>query len=421
MKYRGLLLLLFFPTIVSFGQIRDYNQPLQKKDALHVYFKVDPDDIPMDYVRTEIPLIDYVRDPGDADVYVILTSQDSGNKGTEYNFFLIGQNAFEGRSDTVTFTSTPDDTQARTLENLVAILKKGLLPYFMETTLMDRVEIQFSSDTGSNVRNDPWKNWVISLYAGGSMRGEKTSQYTNLWGGFSVKKVTKDWKFDLVTDFGHAVNRFDLETGEIISKNSAKLGDALVAWSLNEHWSAGAQLFLGSRTFDNYRIKTSVFPGIEYDIFPYSESARRQIRIMYCAGFAGHIYNDTTIYYKTREFLWGHRLDVAAEMIQEWGSLSVYMGWKNYLHDWSKNNVSFQGKMDLRITKGLKITLSSGVSIIHNQLSLAKEGASTAEILLRQVELETQYSYTTDITLNYTFGSIYQGAVNPRFDNLSRW
>jgi hypothetical protein len=59
--------------------------------------------------------------------------------------------------------------------------------------------------------------------------------------------------------------------------------------------------------------------------------------------------------------------------------------------------------------------------MIHNQLSLPAAGASTEDILLRQKELETQYSYFTNITLSYTFGSIYNNVVNPRFDDLNRW
>ena len=69
----------------------------------------------------------------------------------------------------------------------------------------------------------------------------------------------------------------------------------------------------------------------------------------------------------------------------------------------------------------LRVRFSAGVSLIHNQLSLVKVGATTEEILLRQVELETQYSYHFNVSLIYTFGSIYDRIVNPRFDDLSRW
>jgi hypothetical protein len=130
---------------------------------------------------------------------------------------------------------------------------------------------------------------VFSLYAGGNIRGERTSNYSNLWGGFSVEKVTKEWKFELETDFGNTVEKFDLDEGKITSRNNVKIGDALLVKSLSEHWSVGGQFFLGSISFSNFKLKSSVFPGIEYNIFPYSESARKQIRFMYSAGMCGHI------------------------------------------------------------------------------------------------------------------------------------
>jgi len=54
-------------------------------------------------------------------------------------------------------------------------------------------------------------------------------------------------------------------------------------------------------------------------------------------------------------------------------------------------------------------------STIHDQLGLVKGGVSAEEVLLRRRELETQYSYYASIGFSYTFGSIYNNVVNPRF------
>jgi hypothetical protein len=43
--------------------------------------------------------------------------------------------------------------------------------------------------------------------------------------------------------------------------------------------------------------------------------------------------------------------------------------------------------------------------------------ASTQEVLLRRKELATQYRYFTFFGFTYTFGSIYNNVVNPRFGN----
>ena len=54
-------------------------------------------------------------------------------------------------------------------------------------------------------------------------------------------------------------------------------------------------------------------------------------------------------------------------------------------------------------------------SWIHDQLYLRKGSATTTSVLLRQQALKTSYSYYGNVGLNYTFGSIFNNIVNPRF------
>jgi hypothetical protein len=89
--------------------------------------------------------------------------------------------------------------------------------------------------------------------------------------------------------------------------------------------------------------------------------------------------------------------------------------YQNYLHDWSKNMISLGGNLSLRLAKGLNFHLSGGGSIIHNQLSLPKRGASLEEVLLRRRQIATSFTVYSYFGLSYTFGSIYNNAVNPRF------
>ncbi len=390
-------------------------------EALKVYITFDDDDFSTDFLKKEIPVIMHVRDQVDADVYILATSQKTGAGGYEYSFFLTGQYGFTGMVDTVKYISSPDDTLDKTREGQIAMLKMGLMRYIIRTPLSENVEISFTDHVREVRSEDPWNYWIIRLFLGGTLRGEKTTKYSNLWGGFNAGKVTEEWKIELSADMGNTVEKFALDSGELVSKNRVLISDMLAVKSIGEHWSLGVKAHIGSFTYSNYRLKYFLFPGIEYDIFPYSESTRKQVRILYSAGYIYHNYRDTTIYNQMSEHLWGHRLDIAAEVVQKWGSLEATLGWKNYLHDWSKNNLAFKGSMNLRVARGLQLRFSAGASMIHNQLSLPKGGASTEDILLRQKELATQYSYFTDITIFYTFGSIYNDIVNPRFDDLNRW
>jgi hypothetical protein len=126
-------------------------------------------------------------------------------------------------------------------------------------------------------------------------------------------------------------------------------------------------------------------------------------------------YTDSTIYNKMREGLWSHSISASYEVVQKWGNINLSVGYSNYLHDWSKNNLSVTGYLELRIAKGLSITLVGSAAAIHDQLSLVKKDIPVDEILLQQRRLATQYEYFTSFGFTYTFGSIYNNVVNPRF------
>ena len=89
----------------------------------------------------------------------------------------------------------------------------------------------------------------------------------------------------------------------------------------------------------------------------------------------------------------------------------------NYFHDFSKHMISSDLFARIRVFKGLSVTLNLEAARINDQLSLRKGELSEAERLLRLKEQATGYQFETGIGLSYTFGSIYNNIVNPRFGN----
>jgi len=65
--------------------------------------------------------------------------------------------------------------------------------------------------------------------------------------------------------------------------------------------------------------------------------------------------------------------------------------------------------------KGLSVQMRGSAALIHDQLYLPKGDLSTEDILLELSELQTEYSIDGGIGFVYTFGSIYNNIVNPRF------
>ena len=83
--------------------------------------------------------------------------------------------------------------------------------------------------------------------------------------------------------------------------------------------------------------------------------------------------------------------------------------------DTSKNRVSVYGNMSVRLFKGFNVNGSVGYSRIRDQLFLEKSEASPEEILLRLRQLQTGYSFNASIGVSWSFGSLANSTVNPRF------
>jgi len=382
-----------------------------RKDALNVFMEAS------DYVRKEIPYVNYVRDIKDAGLYIISTTQMTGSGGREFTYFFIGHNENQGMRDTLKFTSSPDETSELIRENEVRTLKLGLIRYVARTPLARFLKISFSEPLAQTVTTDKWNSWVFKTSVSGYASGEKSYRSSYLNGSFSANRVTEKLKSSVSLRYSYSSDKYEVDDELITSEYNSKSLSGLLVGSLTDHWSVGGSMYAGASRYNNSDLSFNIQPGIEYNVFPYSESTRRQLRITYKLGLGYENYIDTTIYNKVKENLFSQYLTVNYEVIQKWGSANLSLGYSNYLHDWSKNNISLNAFLDLRIAKGLSLNFGGGGAIVHDQLGLVKGGATQQEVLLRLRELETQFEYFTSFGLTYTFGSIYNNVVNPRFGN----
>lgn len=83
----------------------------------------------MSFTRQEIPWINYVRDVREAQVYVLVTRQNSGNGGDLYTYIFNGMDVYEGMDDTLTYTSNPHETSTEIRERRTNLMKAGLLRF----------------------------------------------------------------------------------------------------------------------------------------------------------------------------------------------------------------------------------------------------------------------------------------------------
>jgi hypothetical protein len=369
----------------------------------------------MDYIRTEITFVTFVRERRIADVHILVTIQQTGPGGREYTLSFIGQNVYYDIRNTLKYVSSQTNTADDERRGFVRVLKMGLVPYAAKTALGDFLYVNFERKLPPAALEDVWNFWVFSVGLSGNLSGEQSRKYAAMNGWLSANRVTAQEKLRLGLSASFNRSNFLIDGETITSSQDSQSFSGLYVRSLTDHWSVGTWLSFYSSSYSNIAFSVNPAPAVEYNFFPYAESTRRQLRLLYRVGFSFNKYQELTIYDKLQEALLGQTLSMTLEVKEPWGNISSSLQGSHLLSDFSKNRLEFWTGLNLHLLRGLSISLSGSYSQIHDQVSLPKAGASLEEILLRQKMLATNYNYGFSVGLSYTFGSIYSNVVNPRF------
>ena len=338
----------------------------------------------------------------------------------QYTYTFEGLQDFKGMNDTLVYTSNPDETTAVVRDKRTNLLKMGLMRYVARTPVFSEVKITGVTTPGRTEQKpvDNWNNWVFQLSTVPRYNGDATYKTFTMMNGIEISKITPDIKIEIGLDQSFTNTKYIYSNGttRLVHKSSSGMSNLIVK-SLNNHWSVGAKVNIGAETFSNYKFKSEILPSVEWDLYPYSESTHRQMRFLYSIGYAYNNYNDTTIFNKTEEGLFKHELNIAYQVQEKWGSVNLSLSGSNYFQDFSKNRVEFSTNFRIRIVKGLSLNVTGSVAHINDQLNIKKGTLSEADRLLRLSEQATTYSLSGSVGITYTFGSIYNNVVNPRFGN----
>ena len=106
---------------------------------------------------------------------------------------------------------------------------------------------------------------------------------------------------------------------------------------------------------------------------------------------------------------------MGAAWLGRWGSLTLEVNGYHFLNDLSKSRLTFYSEADVRLIKGLSLNLYAYYTVLHDQLYLPKGNLTREEVLLRQNQAATTYSAYMYMGISYTFGSVLNNVVNPRF------
>ena len=407
------LALLIGPAVAAASPQGQANIDELKKTALRVF--LDCDSCDLDYIKTEITFVNYVRDRLEAQVHILITTQQTGGGGREYTLSFIGQNDCRDLSDVQKYFTSKTDTDDEIRKGLVKALKLGLMSYVGRTPIACRIAVDYTRPQATGPGHDRWNSWVFSLSSEGHFSGEESYMSRMIYGSFSASRVTAASKLRLGLSVDTSRQRYNTDEGTIIGTTSSWDATGVYVKSLGEHWSAGVYLETMSSLYSNVDLALMASPAVEYDFFPYSQSTRRQLRALYKFNLACANYHEETVYGRLRQTLAQQSLSLNLDLREKFGTISVSAEGSHYFHDLSFWRVNTFGIINLRLYKGFSVYVLGGYSWIHDQIYLLGRDPTYEEQLLRLRELPMNSNYFAAIGFQFQFGSIFTNVINPRF------
>lgn len=372
-----------------------------------------------DFIRSEVAFVEYVRDPAEADVHVLVTVTPTGSGGSERALAFIGAGRFAGVEHQLKATTEAGDSEDRQRRALANAITIGLLNYQAAAGVGQDLSVDVRLGPGAAASlpaRDPWNNWVMSVRGSLSMQGEETNREAELSGEVGADRITQAWKVTFGAEFEYTREDFDLdEGGTLRASRDEREFDWLIVKSLNDHWSIGALGQIESSSFDNFDAEIYGAPAIEVNFFPYSAYTRRQLRANYSIGPYKAWYGEETLFGKLEDAMGRQEASVTLDQREPWGSLQVRFEVSSFLPEIAQHRLDVEGEVSLRLARGLSFTVEGSASRLRDLISLPRRGATAEEVLLRLRRLQSGYEYDLQVGLTYTFGSIFNTIVNPRF------
>ena len=409
---RNLLSSILF-VLLSFSSI--FSQ--EKESKLNLFLNCNFCD--QSYIKQNLEHTEFVRDEKFADVYLFFTNQRNGSGGRVYEIEIVGQNDYKEFKDKITYSTNSNTTRDESRSLMLKNIRLGLVRFWMKAGLQDKITITIKkAKPVDNIEEvDPWNNWIFGLGANGFFSGQETYSSSNLNFNVSARRITEKNKFIFRLRYGNNKQVYSFEGEPDQEYNNSNRNVTLYnVFSLNSHWSAGVFSYFGGSDYSNKSLYAKLSPAIEYNFFNYNESFKKQLTLAYRIGGDYTEYIEKTVFGKTDEFLWNHSIGLEASIRQIWGNINGSVRYESYLHDTALNQFSFNLNARVRLFKGFSFNVGGNYNITNNQINLPAGNLTVEEILLRQQQIKSGYNYFFNVGLSYTFGSMFNTVVNPRFD-----
>jgi hypothetical protein len=413
------LIIFLFALLLHFNYL---NAQVSTEEKLKIFVEGD---FRMDFnhMRNNTPFVNFVNDPKVSEVHIIMSRQRTGGGGYHFSIQYYGLEFPKMPEFKLSCYTLSFDTDEIVREKLVKTMHVGLLLYINEKNGLGGLFVKNKKNKGgANVGTvdsledyDPWNKWIFRVGALIDFSGQERKNRFNykLYGRAS--KITDSWKINFEYDDQRYEGTVEKDSGEKIkSLNVYRDADIRLIFSIDPHWSYGVFMQAEQSTYRNLKTSFEAIPAIQYNVFDWDESDRKQFTFSYDVGPMFNNYYETTVLDKMSEWLWRESIEINLSKIETWGELEIWLEGGHFFPGFS--NYYYETGIDLgfRVSKGFSVTFQLEAESIHNQIYLPGSQLTDQELLLNTRQLPTTFEYSGTIGFRFQFGSFYNNVVNER-------
>ena len=375
------------------------------------------------YLRQELSHFDFVRDPHLATFTLVVTRQPAGNGGERFTGKLT-RKLPTGLFETVaqrSFVAPPGAPAHSSRARLAQLLLRLLFAELADTAEGEAFELHLPPRDGSTLSSlvDPWDFWVIVPELKGGGEGGSGYYFAELIGALTIRRITDASKFRIRGSYGRDLTGFKLEDGSRVRGDMYKWEvRALYAHSVRRHGALGVIGTTRTSEYENLAFHVHGGPSVEVNVFPYADNATRQLRFAYQVGPWANWYFEPNRSEHERELRPYNALSMITDVNQPWGSIQWINQINFFLDDPSQYRASTGGILTLRLFQGFAISIEGEAAYVRDMINARGRAVTDLELLLWTAQQPTRYVWEMEFAFTYTFGSVHNTIVNPRFGRV---
>lgn len=376
------------------------------------------------FLKQQLDYFDFARDPHDATFIAIVTRQTSSDGGTKLTVQLHGvlgesSGATADLQEAVSFPREApiEDIRQALLQTIFRLLYARLAG----TPHARAFSFSLPHRDGRTLSSlpDPWDYWVLTPEVSGFIDAGAAYHFIEIATALTVRRITEQSKFRWRNAFANDVNSYVLSSGERVSGSVSRWDSRLLlARSVHKQFSLGAAIAARGSQFENLAAHFHGGPLLEWNFFPYSENATRQLRLAYQIGPWVNYYIEPNQAGLDRELRAYHALSVVLDINRHWGSVQWLVQANQFLDDPALYRLSTGGNLAIRLARGLALAAEGRAAWVQDLINLRGRPIQDLELLLWTVQQDTDFMLQAELSLSYTFGSRHDTIVNPRFERI---